>query len=144
VYNCVAKPQSKRQRNLENRRGFFNLFIVLLENKMVNLLAQTDTITPDLIIPEETTGPTSLITEPPPAGNINCNYYNPLMNNGQPPTKISDPFQFASSTCSLPAGSTASTTAGFTNGDIINGVLLFLILMVLSFNLFLKMLYPRK
>jgi len=108
---------------------------------MVNLLAQTDTITPDLIIPEETT---TLTINPPPADNINCSFYNPLMNNGQPPTKTTDPFQFASSTCSLPAGSTASTTAGFTNGDIINGVFLFLILMVLSFNLFLKMLYPKK
>ena len=33
---------------------------------------------------------------------------------------------------------------GFTNGEIINGVFLFLILMVLSFGLFLKMLYPKK
>jgi len=33
---------------------------------------------------------------------------------------------------------------GYTNGEIINGVFLFLILMVLSFGLFLKMLYPKK
>jgi len=33
---------------------------------------------------------------------------------------------------------------GFSYGDLISGVFLFLILMVLSFSLFLKMLYPKK
>jgi hypothetical protein len=104
------------------------------------ILAQADLITPDLIIPVETA---ILTTDPPAAENINCSYYNAVMWNGTP-AKEKLPFNFASSTCSMPAGSTASTTAGFTNGDIINGVFIFLILMVLSFNLFLKMLYPKK
>jgi hypothetical protein len=107
---------------------------------MPNLLAQADLITPDLIIPVETA---ILTTDPPPADNINCSFYNAVKWDGKPANKDSD-FEFASSTCSLPAGSTASTTAGFTNGDIINGVFLFLILMVLGFDLFLKMLYPKK
>jgi len=107
---------------------------------MPNLLAQADLITPDLIIPVETA---ILTTDPPAANNINCNYYNAVKWDGTPAV-MGQNFNFASSTCSLPAGSTASTTAGFTNGDIINGIFLFLILMVLGFDLLLKMLYPKK
>lgn len=72
---------------------------------------------------------------------INCSYDTPLNASGLPPTG-NQPFQFSNSVCIMPDN--ASTTAGFTYGEIVSTTLLFLIFMVLCFDLFLKMLYPKK
>lgn len=69
---------------------------------------------------------------------INCSYYNPT-EIGTPPSTTT---QYASSSCVMP--DLASSTNGFTHGEIINGIFLFLILMILGFDLLLKMLYPKK
>lgn len=118
------------------------------------ILAQSDLITPDSILPDSIPLETAILSIPPPPGqNINCNYYNPRWIEKSGEVRTLQPletagtnanFQFASSTCSMPPGSTASTTAGFTSGEIVSTTFLFLILMVLGFDLFLKMLYPKK
>ena len=73
----------------------------------------------------------------------NCSYFNPRYNDGTIPNgdDIKLPFQFASSSCeyqlydSIVGSSTPAIAGGFTNGEIIISVLLFLIFLTALFNI---------
>jgi len=65
-------------------------------------------------------------------GTTTCTHSNPQIFDGSAPTNTDQFFAFASSTCT-PELSATSTTDGFTNGELINSVFLFLIFSLLAF-----------
>jgi len=72
----------------------------------------------------------------------NCNYFNPRLSDGSLPNDdVKLPFQYASSTCEYEiyspdvGSSTPAIVGGFTNGEIIISILLFLILLTTLLNI---------
>lgn len=74
----------------------------------------------------------------PITASTTCNYFNPKVWDGSPPTTKQDTFEYASSTCITNFSNATGSLATMTYGDVLISFFLFIIMLGFVFGFILK------